>query len=119
MRESLPDVLRTAEMDDQAGVAVGSKMRCKFRIDLDGEELCIFWQGVQNCPRSAARAGAELNNQPGFGDGGNVDDSPLQEPGTWDDRPHHTRAPQESPQECESVAPPKSLPPEIRYVGHN
>lgn len=119
MSERLPDVLGTAEVDDQAGVAVGSKVRCKFRIDLDGEELCIFRQGAQNRSRRAARAGAELNNQPGLGDGGNADDTPLQEPGTGDNGPHQAGTPQETQQECESAAPPRPLSAEIRYVGHN
>ena len=117
--EGLPDVLRTAEVDNQAGIGIGIEKRDELGSDLDGEEPRFFRQGAENRPGSPARAGTELHHQAGLGNGSDVDEPPLQEAGAWDDGTDDVGVPDKPPEEGASIVRLKPKPVGIQNVLHD
>ena len=85
------NMLRTPEINIQAGVRVGLQVVHEVGVDFDGKQMRLPGQGPQDGPGGVAGAGSELHHRAGMGDAGGFDDPPFQEAGTWDDGPDQAR----------------------------
>ena len=93
------NMLRTPEINAQAGVRVGLQVVHEFGVDFDCEQMRSPGQGPQDGPGGAAGAGPKLHHHAGMGDAGGFDNASFQETGARDDGPDQSRLTKETAKE--------------------
>jgi len=89
-------MLRTPEINVQAGVRVGLQVVHEFGVDFDCEQMRSPGQCPQDGPGGAASAGSKLHHHAGMGDASGFDNASFKETGARDDGPDQGRLTKET-----------------------